>query len=92
MPLASRYHQKFKTKAEGVNHMAAYLKTPDKNKAVDPQAVERFGLMPALSLPDKELRIVSEWVWDQYNSSFGGCGGPGGQGQGRGWRKGQLNK
>jgi len=38
-PLASHYHQKFKTKIEGVNHLAAYLKSPKKENAIDPQAI-----------------------------------------------------
>jgi cytochrome c551/c552 len=82
MPLASHYHQKFKTKTEGVSHLVAYLKSPNKDKAVDPQAITRFGLMPALTLPDAELRAVAEWVWDQYNPNMG-MGRGMGQGMGR---------
>ncbi len=85
MPIANRYHLKFKTKKEGVNHLVAYLKSPNKNDAVDPQAVTRFGLMPALNLSDSELIAVAGWVWNQYNPN--GCIGRGrgmGQGMGRG--------
>jgi len=78
MPLSNRYHMKFETKKEGVNHLVAYLKAPGKAKAVDPQAITRFGLMPPLRLPDAELRVVAEWVWDQYNPNMG-------QGMGRKW-------
>ena len=85
-PLASRYHQKFNTKKEGVNHLVAYLKSPNKNAAIDPQAISRFGLMPALVLPDPELRAVAEWVWDQYNPNMG-MGRGMGMGQGRGMNK-----
>ncbi|TLU83273.1 MAG: cytochrome c [Chlorobium sp.] len=84
IPLANRYHQKFATKEEGVAHMAAYLKNPDKNQAIDVQAVSRFGLMPALSLPDAELKAVSEWFWEQYNPAMGR-----GRGMGRGWGMGR---
>jgi mono/diheme cytochrome c family protein len=88
IPLASHYHLKFKTKKEGVDHLVAYMKSPNKDKAVDTQAITRFGLMPALSLPDSELRTVAEWVWDQYNPNMGvRGGGPGsGMGMGRGQR------
>jgi len=79
MPLANRYHLKFRTKKEGMNQIVAYLKSPNKNSAVDPQAITRFGLMPAQTLPDAELRTVAEWVWDQYNPNMGM-----GQGMGRG--------
>lgn len=56
--------------------MVAFLKEPDKNKAVDEQAASRFGLMPAIPLSDEELKAVSEWFWDQYNPVMGrGRGG-----------------
>ena len=89
-PLASRYHQRFKTKKDGVNHLVAYLKSPNKDNAIDPQAITRFGLMPALSLPDAELKTVAEWVWDQYNPNMGYGRGMGmGQGQGMGMGRGR---
>lgn len=83
IPMANRYHMTFQTKNEGVNHLVAYLKAPNKSKAVDPQAITRFGLMPPLRLPDAELRVVAEWVWDQYNPNMG-MGRGMGMGQGRG--------
>ncbi len=91
-PLASHYHQKYSTKKDGVNHLAAYLKSPNKDKAIDPQAITRFGLMPAQALPDAELRAVAEWVWDQYNPNMGmgrGMGMGQGQGQGMGMGRGR---
>ena len=87
-PLASRYHQRFNTKKEGVNHLIAYLKSPNKDKAIDSQAITRFGIMPALHLPDSELRTVAEWVWDQYNPNMGYGRGMG-QGQGMGMGRGR---
>ncbi|MCF8383820.1 MAG: cytochrome c [Chlorobium sp.] len=78
IPLANRYHEKFATKAEGVAHMAAFLKKPDKNKAVDQQAVTRFGLMPLIKLTDAELKAVTGWFWDQYNPAMGRGRGMGG--------------
>lgn len=84
VPLASRYHMQFQTKADGVNHLVAYLKSPDKRNAVDPQAIARFGIMPASTLPVAELRAVAGWVWDQYNPAMGRGRGFGGQGAGRG--------
>ncbi len=79
IPLANRYHTKFATKEQGVAHMVSFLKKPDKNTAVEPQAVSRFGLMPALALGDAELKAVASWFWDQYNPAMGG-----GRGMGRG--------
>ena len=83
VPLASRYHLQFQSKAEGINHIAAYLKSPDKKNAIDQQAVTRFGLMPKIPLSDAELRAVAGWVWDQYNPAMGSGRGFGGQGKGR---------
>ena len=89
-PLASHYHQKYSTKKDGVNHLVAYLKSPKKENAIDPQAITRFGLMPAQPLPDAELRAVAEWVWDQYNPNMGMGRGMGmGQGQGMGMGRGR---
>ncbi len=78
VPLANRYHMKFQTKEQGVAYMAAFLKKPDRNKAVDPQAVSRFGLMPTLPLTDAERKAVAAWFWDQYNPAMGGGRGIGG--------------
>jgi cytochrome c len=77
----SRYHMKFQRKEDGVNHLVTYLKEPDANNAVEPQAITRFGLMPASPLSVVELRAVAEWVWDQYNPAMGTCGGSRGRGR-----------
>lgn len=86
VPLSSRYHQQFATRKEGVGHIAAFIKAPDKNKAIEPQAIARFGLMPPIALPENELQAVAGWIWDQYNPAMGGCISPGGQGRGTGPR------
>lgn len=77
----SRYHNKFKTKGDGVNHLVAYLKLPAAKNAVEPQAITRFGLMPPSALSEAELRAVAGWAWDQYAPTMGGCGGFRGQGR-----------
>lgn len=77
----SRYHMKFQTKEDGVNHLVAYLKLPAAKNAVEPQAITRFGLMPPSPLSLAELKAVAEWVWDQYNPAMGACGGFRGQGR-----------
>ena len=79
--VVSRYRMKFKTKKDGVNHMAAFLKLPNEQDAVEPQAITRFGLMPPSPLSEPELRAVAGWVWDQYNSATGACGNFSGRGR-----------
>jgi hypothetical protein len=58
-------------------YLVACFKKPDKQKSIDPQAITRFGLMPAIALPDAELRAVAEWFWSQSNPAFGLGGGRG---------------
>ncbi len=77
----SRYHTKFQTKEDGVNHLVAYLKLPDSKNAVEPQAITRFGLMPPSPLSDPELKAVAGWVWDHYDPAMGSCDGFRGQGR-----------
>lgn len=82
-PIAARYHQKFETRELGINYMVAFMKAPSKEKVIaDPQALTRFGLMPAMSLTEAELKAVAGWVWDQYTpGSYGpGSGAGGGKG------------
>ncbi|MBO8093299.1 MAG: c-type cytochrome [Prosthecochloris sp.] len=65
------YREAFESREEAVEHMVAFMKNPDPEQAVcDPQAIERFGLMPAMQLAEDELRTVSGWFWDQYDPSM----------------------
>ena len=41
-----------------------YVQSPDQNKALMPGAVQRFGLMPAMPLPDEVLNKVSHYFWN----------------------------
>jgi cytochrome c len=79
VPIISRYHLKFSTKEDGVAHLAAFLKLPNKQDAVDQQAITRFGLMPPIALSPAELKAVAAWVWDQYNPAMGTGRGFGGR-------------
>lgn len=85
IPIATRYRQTYSSKEEGVRAMTAFMRTPSKEGAIaDPQAVTRFGLMPSMaSLPEADLRAVSEWVWEQARTGAG-PGKRGGMGRGMG--------
>lgn len=88
VPVASRYRQAFATKSKGVAHMVSFMKSPSKEKMVaDPQAMARFGLMPAVQMNDAELNAVAGWVWDQGSAGGWGPGSGGGRGPGGGIRK-----
>jgi len=79
-PIAGRYRQKFSSKTSGVASMVNFLKAPSREKSVvDPDAIERFGLMPPMpGLSDTELHAVAGWIWDQ---PWGGRGQGGGKGK-----------
>jgi len=80
-PIGYRYRQQFPSKEQGVARMVSFMKSPTKEKVLaDPQAVTRFGLMPAMQLSDAELKAVAEWVWEQGGSGAFGRGQGGGQG------------
>jgi mono/diheme cytochrome c family protein len=84
-PIASRYRQQFPSKSQGVAHMAAFIKSPSKQKViVDRQAVDRFGLMPPIQLSDAEINAVAGWVWDQGAAKGWGPGSGAGRGNGNG--------
>ena len=69
--LASRYRMLYGNKEDAVNAMVSFMKTPDASKSVlMPRVIERFGLMPAMSLPDEELEKVAGWLWDQYDPTY----------------------
>ncbi|ABB24822.1 c-type cytochrome [Pelodictyon luteolum] len=81
IPIASRYRAKFSSKAEGVKAMTAFMQSPSKAASViEAQAIERFGLMPAMSaLSEADLRAAAGWVWDQGGAGMGpgrGAGQP----------------
>jgi cytochrome c len=81
LPISARYHQRFSSRAEGIQRLADFIKSPSKEKVLaDQQAITRFGLMPPVPLSPAELKAVATWVWDQYT---GGSWGPG-SGRGRG--------
>ncbi len=75
--LASRFRTVYGNKDDAVAAMVSFMKAPDAaNTSLGPQAIERFGLMPAMSMPEDELEKVSGWLWDQYDPDFkprGGC-------------------
>ncbi len=69
--LASRYRQVFGNRDEAVSAMVSFMKAPSAEKSsLGPNAVNRFGLMPAMTLEDEELGSVAAWLWDQYDPEF----------------------
>ena len=66
--IAIHYRDAFADKKKAVEHMVAFMQHPDASLSkCRPEAVRRFGLMPAMNLPEKELRTVSDWFWEQFD-------------------------
>ncbi|NTW49468.1 MAG: cytochrome c [Chlorobiales bacterium] len=69
--MAAHYRDAFTDKDAAITHMVQFMQAPDSSKSkLEPQAIARFGLMPVIPLSEKELRTVSEWLWNQYDPSF----------------------
>lgn len=82
-----------------VRRVVDYIRAPAPGKSVDPMAVERFGLMPAIGdtypdLTEDDLKTVANWMFDAFadaqippgmGTGMGpGSGGGMGMGPGRG--------
>ncbi len=66
--IAMHYREAFADKNEAVEHMVTFMQKPDVSLSkCRPEAVQRFGLMPAMNLPEEELRVVSDWLWEQFD-------------------------
>lgn len=73
--LAGQYRARYSKKAGAVADMVSFMKEPSVGKSIlGSSTFERFGLMPAISLPDEELEKVAGWLWDQYDPNFEGGG------------------
>lgn len=69
MGIAGHYHEAFTDRDEAVNWMVAYIQSPHPSKSkLSEEAFQRFGTMPALPLPEADLRAVMTWVWDMYDA------------------------
>ncbi|AAM72956.1 MAG TPA: cytochrome C [Chlorobaculum sp.] len=65
------YHKAFADREQGVRHIMEFVAKPAVEKSkLRPPAISRFGLMPAVELDARDLRTVSEWLWDSYDPKF----------------------
>jgi len=67
--ISQHYHDNF-TDAEtekAIAHMVDFIKNPSKEKSMLlPIGLEKWGLMPAMNLPDGDLRAAAYWIWQVY--------------------------
>jgi len=67
--ISQHYHENFKDAdaEKAVAHMVDFIKSPSKEKSMLlPIGLEKWGLMPAMNLPDEELRAAAYWIWQVY--------------------------
>ena len=50
-----------------------WVKKPDANKSKMPGAIRRFNLMPAFSVPDEELQLIAQYIYQTDFSFPGNC-------------------
>ncbi|UZJ40749.1 cytochrome c [Prosthecochloris sp. SCSIO W1101] len=66
--IAIHYREAFTEKKAAVEHMVAFMQKPDASLSkCRPEAIRRFGLMPAMNLSEEKLSVVSEWLWEQFD-------------------------
>lgn len=56
-----------------IKQVVDYIKAPSPEKSVEPIAIQRFGLMPAIgeSFPDlkhEDLVAIAGWIYDEYKN------------------------
>lgn len=84
-------HQGDREKA--LARIVAWIKAPAKEKSLMPaMAIERFGLMAPLPLPDSQLQAAAAYVWSlsESDSTMGTMGSMGGMGTMRGMQHGRM--
>jgi hypothetical protein len=76
---------RYPDKMSAVTFMVDYVLNPAREKSIcKPQKIERFGLMPSQKgiVTEKELKKISEWMYDNYPpANFRGRG----MGRGGNW-------
>lgn len=77
--IATRYAAAEPDTAAAARRIAAWARDPDPARSVlPPHAIERFGLMPPLDLPEADLRNAASYILTLRETAAGGMGGMGG--------------
>jgi hypothetical protein len=58
------YKPNYPNKDEFVTAIKAWVKNPTEDKVMMPGAVRKFNLMPKLALPDADLNLIAETLYD----------------------------
>jgi mono/diheme cytochrome c family protein len=66
-------------------HIVTYVQAPSEERSLLPaEAIRRFGLMPAQTLPEHQIADAAAYVWILADSAQGGMDHGGGMGEGMG--------
>ena len=57
--------ERYPNKADAVRFIVDYVRNPSHSKALCP-SVKRFGLMPPLHLPEKDLEMIASYLYDNF--------------------------
>lgn len=63
--ISGHYHDAFTDQDKAIAHIVDYIKKPAPEKSMlMPMAIQTWGLMAPLTLPEEDLRAVAYWVWE----------------------------
>ena len=69
-----RYSSQAKTQKAFVKVLSDWVKKPDAKKSHMPGAVRRFNLMPAFPIPEAEMKLIAEYIYQTDFNFPSGCG------------------
>ncbi len=62
--ISGHYHDAFTDRDAAIRHMVDYIQHPAAEKSkLEPMAMERFGIMAPMVLPEEDLEAVAYWIW-----------------------------
>ncbi len=90
--MVKRHYQSLEKK-EFLKTVTSWVNKPGVHKSKMPGAINHFGLMPTFGLPEAEVKLIAEYVYNTdfpMPSGFASGGGQGGCGKGCGPKEGKA--
>jgi len=73
--VARHYRQAITDRDEAVDRIAAWIRSPSEDRSLLPDhAIEMWGVMPPLQLPESRLEAVASYVWGLADEAGTGAG------------------
>lgn len=68
--IAIRYAQAFTERAEAIDRLVAYTRSPDLGQSqMEKALIDEWGVMPPQELPAEELRAVAYFIWELHRGT-----------------------